>query len=56
LESSWTVSYIKEYYQGFKQLAVGIECSLPFISGLDTHVIEAPADIELGEVLGFMEL
>ena len=33
-----------------------MEYGLPFISGLDVHVVEALADIKLGEVLGSMEL
>jgi len=35
---------------------VGAESHLPFISGLDAYIIEAPTDIEFCEVLGSTEL
>jgi len=56
LEYSWTVSHTKEYYQELEQSVVGIEYSLPFISGLNIYVVEVPVDIKLGEVLGSVEL
>jgi len=33
-----------------------VERCLPFISGLDAYIIEAPTDVEFCEVLGFTEL
>jgi len=35
---------------------VGTESRLPFISGLDAYIIEAPTDVEFCEVLGSAEL
>jgi len=35
---------------------VGAESHLPFISGLDAYIIEAPTDVEFCEVLGSAEL
>jgi len=35
---------------------VGTESRLPFISGLDAYIIEAPMDVEFCEVLGSTEL
>jgi len=35
---------------------VGTESRLPFISGLDAYIIEAPMDVEFREVLGSAEL
>ena len=56
LEHGWTVSHTEEHYQGLKQSTNGIEHGLPFISRLDTYIVEAPADIKLSEVLGPIEL
>jgi len=56
LEHGWTVSHTEEHYQGLKQSTNGIEHGLPFIFRLDMHVVEAPADIKLSEVLGPIEL
>jgi len=33
-----------------------VESCLPFISGLDAYIIEAPTDVEFCEVLGSAEL
>jgi len=33
-----------------------MESRLPFISGLDAYIIEAPTDVEFCEVLGSVEL
>ena len=45
LEGSRTIGYSKEHHERFAETAIGIEGRLPFISGLDAHVIETPADI-----------
>jgi len=56
LESSGTIGHSEEHYERFEQATVGAESRLPFISGLDTYIIEAPADVEFCEVLGSSEL
>jgi len=56
LEGSGTVSYSEEHYEGFEEATIGTEGCLPFVSGLDTYVIETPSDVKLGEVLGSAEL
>jgi len=35
---------------------VGMECGLPFIFGLDMYIVETPANIKLGEILGSTKL
>ena len=45
LEGGRTIGYSKEHHERFAETAIGIEGHLPFISGLDAHVIETPADI-----------
>ena len=56
LEYGWTVSHTKKYYQQLKQSMVGMEHGLPFISGLDMYIVETPANIKLGEILGSTKL
>jgi len=56
LESSRTIGHSEKHYERFEQATVGAESHLPFISGLDTHIIEAPTDVEFCEVLGSAEL
>jgi len=56
LESSGTIGHSKEHYKWFEQATVGAESRLPFISGLDAYIIEAPTDIKFCEVLGSAEL
>ena len=45
LEGSRTVCHPKEYYQGFKQVSIGAEDSLSFISRFDLYVIESLPDV-----------
>ena len=45
LEGGRTIGYSKEHHERFAETAIGIEGRLPFISGLDAHVIETPTDI-----------
>ena len=56
LEDGQTVSYFKEYHQGFEQAIVSIEGSLLLISGLDMYVVETPVNIQLSKVFGSTEL
>jgi len=56
LEGGGTVGHSEEYYKGFEEAAIGTEGCLPFVSGLDSYVIETPSDIKLCEVLGSAEL
>jgi len=56
LEGGGTVGHSEEHHEGFEETAVGTEGYLPFISGLDTYVIEIPSDVKLCEVLGSAEL
>jgi len=56
LESSGTIGHSEEHYKQFEEATVGAESHLPFISGLDAYIIEAPTDTEFCEVLGSTEL
>jgi len=56
LEGSGTVGHSKEHHEGFEEAAVGTEGCLPFVSGLDSYVIETPLDVKLCKVLGSVEL
>jgi len=56
LEGGGTVGHSEEHYEGFEEAAIGTEGYLPFVSGLDSYVIETPLDIKLGKVLGSVEL
>jgi len=56
LESSRTIGHSEEHYEWFEQTTVGTKSHLPFISGLDVYIIEAPMDVEFCEVLGSAEL
>jgi len=56
LEGGGTVGHFKEHHKGFKEAAIGMEGCLPFVSGLDSYVIETPLNVKLCEVLGSAEL
>jgi len=56
LEGSGAVGHSKEHYKGFKEAAIGVEGRLPFISGLDAHIVEPPSDVKFCEVLSSAEL
>jgi len=56
LEDSGAVGHSKEHHKGFKETMIGAEGCFPFISELDTYIIEAPADIEFCEVFSSVEL
>jgi len=56
LKSSGTIGHSEKHYERFEQATVGAESCLPFISGLDAYIIEAPTDVEFCEVLGSAEL
>jgi len=56
LEGGGTVGHSKEHYKGFEEATIGTESCLPFISRLDTYIIETLLDIKLCEVLGSAEL
>jgi len=56
LEGSRAVGHSEEHYEGFKEASVGAKNHFPLISGLDAYIIETPADIQFGEVLGSTEL
>ena len=56
LEGGGTVGYSKEHHERLEETAVGVEGHFPFISGLDTYVIETPSDIKFCEVPGSAEL
>jgi len=45
LEGGWTISYFKEYYQGFEQTSIGSEGYLPLISRLNANIVETPMDV-----------
>jgi len=56
LEDGGTVGHSEEHYERLKETAVGAEGHFPFISRLDTYVIETPSDIKFCEVSGSAEL
>jgi len=56
LEGSRTVGHSEEHYKGFKEAVIGTKSCLPFISRLDSYIIETPSDIKLCEVLSSTEL
>jgi len=56
LEGGGTVGHSKEHHKRFKEAAVDVEGHFPFISRLDTYVIETPADVKFCEVPGSTEL
>jgi len=56
LEGGRTVGHSEEHHKRLKETAVGMEGRLPFISGLDTYVIETPSDIKFCEVPSSIEL
>ena len=56
LEGGGAVGHSKEHHERFEEAAIGMEGCLPFISGLDTYIIETPLDVKLCEVLGSAEL
>jgi len=56
LEGSRAIGHSEEHYEQFEEAAVSTEGRLPFVSGLDAYIIEAPADIEFHEVPGSVEL
>jgi len=56
LEGGGTVGHSEEHYKGFEEAVIGMEGCLPFVSGLDTYVIETPSDVKLCEVLSSTEL
>ena len=56
LEGSRAVGHSKEHHEGFKEAAISVKDCLPFISGLDVHIVEPPLDVKFCEVLGSAEL
>jgi len=56
LEGGGTVGHSEEHHKRLEETAVGVEGCLPFISRLDTHIIETPSDIKFCEVSGSVEL
>jgi len=56
LKDSWTIGYTKKHYQRLKKTVVGMECSFPLISGLDSDIVKTPVDIQFYKVSYFLEL
>ena len=56
MEGSRAVGHSKEHHKGFKEAAISVKDRLPFISGLDVHIVEPPLDVKFCEVLGSAEL
>jgi len=54
--NSRTVGHSKEHHKRLKEAVVGVEGCFPFISGLDTYVIETPSDIKFCKVPSSAEL
>ena len=47
LEDGRTVGHSKEHYKRFKEAMIGMKGCLPFVSRLDTYVIETPLDVDI---------
>jgi len=56
LEGGRAVGHSKKHYKGFEEAMVGAEGCFPFISGLDTYIIETPVDVQFCEVSGSTKL
>ena len=56
LKGGWAVGELEEHDQWFEEPLVGLEGHLPLGSLGDVHIVVSPPDIELGEVLGTLEL
>jgi len=56
LEGSGAVGHFEEHHERFKEATVSAEGCFPFISELDTYIIEAPVNIEFCKVSSFAEL
>jgi len=56
LEGGGTIGHSEEHHKGFEEAVVGTEGCFPFVSRLNTYVIETPSDVKLCEVLGSTEL
>ncbi len=56
LEGGRGVGQSKEHYPWFEQPLWGFECSLPFVSFLDSDVIVSPLYVKLGEEGSSLEL
>src|SRR5258707_12956989 len=55
LEHCRGVAQSKEHDSWFEQALVSPECGLPFITLLDPHVVEPPAEVKYSEELGTTE-
>ena len=53
LECCGGVTQAEEHYSGFVQPTVGGEGGFPFITLFDPNIVEAPAEVQSGEPLGF---
>jgi len=47
LEDGRTVGHSKEHYKRFKEAMIGMKGCLPFVSRLDTYVIETLLDVDI---------
>src|SRR5258708_15816397 len=56
LERCGGVAQSEEHDSWFEQASVSPECSLPFITLLDPHVVEPRAEVKYGEELSTMEV
>jgi len=56
LEGGGTVGHSEEHHEKLEETVVGAEGCLPFISGLDTYIIETPSNIKFCEVPSSAEL
>ena len=56
MEGGGAVHEAKEHDLWFKESTVHVEGGFPFISIADPHIVEAPADIQFGEVFCATEL
>jgi len=45
MEGSGTIGYSKEHHERFEEAVIGMKGHFLFISGLDAHIIETPADV-----------
>ena len=56
LEGGWAVCETEEHYQRFEQSSIGPKGTFPLVTLVNVNVVVPPVNIQLGEVLGPMEL
>ena len=56
LERRRCIAETKKHDRRLKETHVGAESRLPLIAFFDAPIVEAPSDVEFGEVLGVLDM